>query len=501
MSGPQTTESTALSSAHARKADVILAGDSRRLLKQTLISILTEGSAALLLLSAVLMARGLGPDGYGAFAYALSLCVVLGQIMDPDFASFLSREFGGLSLDARRSLRLTLGLQILAVAVFGLLLFGLQLVFHPSVSNGTLLGLAGAATVFRVCKKTLRGLLRGKGNFAAEALSMNGERLALAILGAATLMGHLSVEGAMLFFALIRLVDLAACAGYIHFRVERLVPIFDLRALARLARFMLPFAAAAASWAIYNHMDSLMLGALRGREAVGDYAVIYRLFEGLIVIPTALAGAFLPRMAEYHRLHRRRDLRELHTKAIRYLLFLSLPVLVAAFLAPAEILRILYGEAYVRAAGGLTVFLLATPFVFVSWFLRSTFVAIRRTRTIAVLGVASLLLNVALNLYAIPAWGVAGACGATFLTEATTCLVAFFVVRRVGIGCPGRGALARIAASTMAFLMVVLVFRSLFGSALLGLLPGFIAAHLAACRTGFWAPDERAFLRRFKLAW
>jgi O-antigen/teichoic acid export membrane protein len=364
-----------------------------------------------------------------------------------------------------------------------------------------MLAWAGIATAARVAKKPLRGVLRGIGRFTFDAGSMIAERGSLVVLAAFTLTGALSPLAAMMLFAVTRVLDTGVCALYVHRRVVRLVPDFDPETLGRVARSVVPFAVTAASWLLYNHADSLMLGAMVGAQAVGEYVVVYRLFEGLLVVPLALCGALLPRLSRAHADGDPAAADALLDRGLRVVLYVAAPVVAAALVAPGEILSVLYGAAYEEAAGGLAILLGATPFVFVFWLLRSAFVALRRTRTIAWLGFGTLVANIAANLIMIPRFGVTGACLTTIACEVAACAGAVALLRRAGMSLAfvRPAALSLLSAFLVAGAMVLS--RAAVGIALAGLPLGVAAAHAVTCRAGYWLADERARLARWRLAW
>jgi O-antigen/teichoic acid export membrane protein len=236
--------------------------EPRSFVADAALSTVAEGTAVLLFLAGVFMARGFGPAGYGTFSFALSFCVALSMLMDGDFPNFLAREFGAAREDARRTLRRVVGLQLVGVALFGVALAAAWALLRPDAASGAMLAYAGLATVFRVAKKPLRGVLRGTGRFAFDAYSMIAERGSIVILGAVALTGLLTPESAMAIFAATRLLDTGVCALYVHHRIAPLAPDFDPTALKTIARAMVPIAVTAASWLLYNHPDSLMLGAM-----------------------------------------------------------------------------------------------------------------------------------------------------------------------------------------------------------------------------------------------
>jgi O-antigen/teichoic acid export membrane protein len=199
-------------------------------------------------------------------------------------------------------------------------------------------------------------------------------------------------------------------------------PAFLASALV-LLRDSLPLLLSGVAVFIYMRIDQFMLAAMLGSREVGLYSAIVALAEVPLVLPTLLLRAALPvltRQSETDPAQRDRTL----TALMRNGFYLHLAVALVAAVFAQRLVGLLYGPAFGAAAMALRIQVLAAPFVALgvlssSWLVleRCTGHALRRT----LVGAA---LNVVLNLFAIPRFGIAGAATATLAAQATATYLA-----------------------------------------------------------------------------
>ncbi|MEM7112675.1 MAG: flippase [Chloroflexota bacterium] len=169
---------------------------------------------------------------------------------------------------------------------------------------------------------------------------------------------------------------------------------------------------------IVSRVDTLMLGWLDSYTAVADYETGYKFLEvSRFVVRPALMIFFpiaapLAAQKAWPRLQ----------KMFRQLVFsgLGLGTAVALFvliLAP-FLVPLMFGDKYDATIPITRVLFLSTPFVFVNLFTNSLANALRLEKTIIKGTFLIVILNVALNSYAIPHWGAIGAATTTVISEA-----------------------------------------------------------------------------------
>ncbi len=175
---------------------------------------------------------------------------------------------------------------------------------------------------------------------------------------------------------------------------------------------------------IYFRVDSLMLGFLRGSEAVGVYNVAYRLMEGSLIVPIVFMNVFFPRLAKAT------DFRAGVRRAGRWLAALGLAMSAAVACGGRPLIALLYGAGYERAGRVSAVLALAIAPIYVGNLLTQALIASDRQGEYLRLAVLALAANVGLDAVLIPSYGEVGAAVATVATEVAVVIVGARLLRR-----------------------------------------------------------------------
>ena len=175
---------------------------------------------------------------------------------------------------------------------------------------------------------------------------------------------------------------------------------------------------------IYMKIDQVMIKEMLGAEEVGHYAAAVRLSEAWYFVPMAITSSVFPAI-----INAKKQSKELYYQRLQklYDLMVWLAVAIAlpiTFLAP-WVIRVLYGDAFLPAAGVLSIHIWAGMFVFlgVAW---SKWILIENKQVLATYGhILGAGLNVLLNLLLIKSLEINGAALATLLSYSISALFVF----------------------------------------------------------------------------
>lgn len=168
---------------------------------------------------------------------------------------------------------------------------------------------------------------------------------------------------------------------------------------------------------IYLKIDIVMIGAMTGTEQAGVYAAASRLSELWYVFPATLAARYYPDMiAAFNAGEGRYYSRLKHYARLFFISALSIAV-VMTLCAP-WIIAMLFGDDFANAVQVLQIHVWAGCFIFVRYLI-SQHLLITEQEPLSLMshGVGALL-NVLLNLWLIPAFGIVGAAWATLISYA-----------------------------------------------------------------------------------
>ncbi|MDA3787560.1 MAG: flippase [Desulfobacula sp.] len=167
---------------------------------------------------------------------------------------------------------------------------------------------------------------------------------------------------------------------------------------------------------IYLKIDQVMIKEMLDAKQVGLYAAAVRLSEAWYFVPMAITSSVYPAI-----INAKKQSEELYYQRLQklYDLMVWLAVAIAlptTFLAP-WVIKVLYGEAFLPAAGVLSIHIWAGVVVFLGvasgkWFLTENYIKKNLYRTS--LGV---VINIVSNLMLIPLYGIYGAAIATLLGQ------------------------------------------------------------------------------------
>jgi O-antigen/teichoic acid export membrane protein len=326
-----------------------------RAARNTRIRLLAEviGRIAALLLFAV-MARELGPRGFGDFAFAVSVAFLLTTLAEPGIDSIVVRDVARRPGDAATVLQHALAVKLvagpLAVAVAALIAF----LGHYQSDLRIALVLLALSGALDLLASTVYATFQGLADLAPEALARTLQASLRAGAGIAVLVaggGLVELSAVYLGAAIVALAYaswiLPSKAG-----VRRLnASIAGARAMAATA---LPIALAGVFDVAGPALAIVLLSALEGNEAVGLFGAASRLVESTWFIGAALAAAVSPMLARAGK----RDepsLAAICEGAAKALLIALVPLGAGLALFAEPLMRLIFGFPFVPGAAVLQI--------------------------------------------------------------------------------------------------------------------------------------------------
>ena len=163
--------------------------------------------------------------------------------------------------------------------------------------------------------------------------------------------------------------------------------------------------------------DTIILGIYRSAREVGVYSVATRLTLLATVVLSALTSAFAPQIADLYRRGNLDRLSSLYRVVTSWILRLSLPAFVVLVVFPKPLLRI-FGPGF--AAGAAVTVILAAGQLFDVATGPTGYMLVMSGRPILTMAnnLCALVLNIGLNVYLIPRYGIRGAAVAWALSIA-----------------------------------------------------------------------------------
>lgn len=167
---------------------------------------------------------------------------------------------------------------------------------------------------------------------------------------------------------------------------------------------------------IIYYTDSLMIGYFGDAAKVGVYNVALPTAGLLFIIPEAILVIFVPLMTEYFVKNNKNKFKELYRKSFWYSFLLNLPVFIVLLVFSRFIINILFGDAYVLGSTALSI--LAIGYFFRLMFMPNTKLleVFKKQNVILAITIIAAIMNVIINYFLIPIYGIIGGAMATSIT-------------------------------------------------------------------------------------
>lgn len=344
---------------------ILAIGCSNSLRAQLVRGVLGVGGLKLLslpltLAASILLARGLGPDGYGQYVFVMAVIAMLALPVGPGLGELVTREvaryqhgeewslFRGLLRRAHQWVALGSVLMIGAIAIVASInaVWSLDDLWTLLFIASLMLPLLGLNALR---SSTLRGLRHVFQAQLPELLARPGFHLlcvamllAVGVLNAATALGSQIVATALAFFL-----------GAWILRRYRPQPVKEARPDYRHGewmRAMLPFTLLAAVGTLNGQIGILALGWLGTDENVAALQVAQNGAMLVLLSLTIVNMVIGPHIARAHREGDKMRLQQLSRQSARAALAVALPIALPLFFFGGPIINLVFGEDYAAMA-------------------------------------------------------------------------------------------------------------------------------------------------------
>ncbi len=398
-------------------------------------AVLQISGRLLLLLLSIVLARSLGADGFGIYAYAMAVLGVLTMLAQFGVPQYFLREVARQNFQEQHE------------ALVAVIACGYRLVAGLSL----LISVAGAAVLVAV-------MLAGSGYHIDQLLTFSALLLLIPLNVLCSTTGNvlrsldhltsgqlveivlrplivlLLAGGIFLLMPDFRqpqiamLIQLFACAAVLVlglFLISNAIRLREVIAhqpsahsMRTLFRIMIPFASASFALALNSQADILILGIWRSAEEVGIYRIASQSALLVAFFLQVVTIIVIPRFVELHGQQRRNDLARLLTKSVRYVFTATLPLALILILAGEPIISFVFGASFRDVAIPMAILalgqLLTVAFGFAVTLLMLTG---HEQESARILWIA-VFVNVAANMLLVPLFGATGAACGTVLSLA-----------------------------------------------------------------------------------
>ncbi|MBR3133118.1 MAG: flippase [Clostridia bacterium] len=183
---------------------------------------------------------------------------------------------------------------------------------------------------------------------------------------------------------------------------------------------------------VFTHMDSTMLGWIKGSESVGYYTAATKLTSMLCSILVSCTIVLMPRIAYCDENSESNSISKISTNTLDLIMLFSIPMAIGVIMLSKNCILILSGQEYlpsVLATRILAIRVILSPLN--TFIITHLFVAIRKENKMLIPTIFAALTNVVLNLVLIPQFAQNGAAVATVIAELIEFIITLFFLKKI----------------------------------------------------------------------
>lgn len=377
----------------------------------------------------VAIGRFLGEADFGKLSFIQSLAMVFLSLGNFGLAPIIMRDVSPDSSKAPLYLRSVVPWIALLSLIAILLLTGYLYLSGDQNRQLIWIGLAmGFATAFRYMTITLRGFFQALGRFDIEfrcVLLGNAVLIPLCLLllflGYGLLEVTLGLVFSRVFEFIVQSIGLSRTIGENTWHWKP-----DWSTALRLQKAAMPVGTGIVVSVLSLNVDTILLTHLTDFIQVGLYNASFKVFFGLLIIPTIATAVLLPRIARA--VHTGDALREFWIGSA-FLLLTATGLVATLGVFSTEIIVGIFGSRF-AAAGDLFFWHLLTCIpAFQVMMARIYLIAVGKSKTFLILSFLGLIIRVVLLYIVIPRFGLVAAVQAVFAAEMITYLITLIYIQ------------------------------------------------------------------------
>ena len=388
------------------------------------------------------VARYLGPEQFGLFAYAQSFVGLFTAIATLGLDGIVVREL--VKDEGRRDelIGTAFWLKLMgALTVLIVLATAVNFTSNDSYTN-SLVFIIASATIFQsfnVVDMYFQSKVLSKYVVYVNVISL--------FISSIVKIGLILNEAPLIAFAWVILFDsfILAC-GFIYFYLKNrphseqptrlTVPDteisfawkFNPSTALSLLKDSWPLILSGIVISIYMKIDQVMIKEMMNAEAVGQYSAAVKIAEIFLIPISVLISSLAP---YFYKRKSHLDEYESYEYLSQFMTIIGALIVFIIVIGSDFLINLLLGHEYNQTSDVLKIIIFSIFLVYTTAPFGGFFIAHNRTVVTLVVTVISVVSNIALNLVLIPLDGIMGAAYATFFARAITSAALFFIERKL----------------------------------------------------------------------
>lgn len=369
----------------------------------------------------IFVIRYLGPEDFGKLTYALSFVGLFSSFATLGIDTVLVRELVKRPQDESQLLGTTFLLRLTGSLIgIALIIITLQFMNNDAIVNAMIL-IISVGMIFQsvqIIEPYFQSKVQAKYSVQAQFISL--------LFSSSVKLLLIYFTAPLIWFAVVQFIEIFVLAiGFLtayklnsgnfklwNFKKETAVQLFKDSAPLLLASIFV---------SVYMKIDQVMIKQFLDDTAVGLYGTAVRLCEAWYFIPMAVTASLFPAIVNAKLVSEELYKSRLQ-KLYDLLAFIAIAIAVPVTILSDKIILILFGAEYLPAAPVLTIYIWAGIAVFLGvassqYLISENLTTISFYRTLI-----GMIVNVILNIWWIPLYGIQGAAWATLISYSIAAL-------------------------------------------------------------------------------
>ena len=397
----------------------------------------------------VKIVSGYGPEFYGNYVTAYEFLAFFGIIADMGLFAIAVRDISkyeggekqqGASTEKILGNLLSLRLILIAVVTIIAGLVAQLIGAYPEMVRWGI-WITGISMALTIVAGTLSAILQARMKIAyfSGSLVFGKILLAIMIFIIAQTSGWFGEGMEALFFQFLAagVISNTIFCGLVYYFASREIPIrlaWDTGYIKKTLKESVPYGAALVLQTLYLRVDLILISIILGAQAIGIYGVAARVMESFLILGVFFGQSLLPKLSaeEGSGAKASRTL----SWALEILLICSLPILLGMYFFASDVVALLSSAEFLSSEGFFgadKALLILVPTVLFAFFNQAfSFALVSKQKQFYLLGInaAGLALNVGLNLYFLPIYGLISAAISTVVCELLVFVLLVHLVRQ-----------------------------------------------------------------------
>lgn len=376
----------------------------------------------------IYMVRYLGPENYGQLSYAVSFVSIFSIVAALGIDSILYRDIVSNPERTGEYMGTALGLKLLAGAFAALLTIGSAFILSPKDISFYLIIIISFTFIFNSFNIIAY-------EFQARVQQKYTSILSLIVVFTLNVLKLLVFyfDKGIYYLSFILLLEsiLYACL-YVIYRRKIYGSFSNWYFKKETAVYILqnswPLIITSVFSVIYTRIDQVMIKNMIDAKSVGIYDAAVRLSEAWNFIPGIIASSLFPAIINAKKVSTQMYKKRLLT-LMGGLIGLALIVAIPTTIFSSYLINLLYGMSYSGSAGVLSIYIWSTIWFSIGFVLHYFLINENKTHILFWSSLFAMVVNIGLNLYLIPSYGVIGAAWATFVSYMILSLPVIYIFK------------------------------------------------------------------------